>query len=199
MKDAVGWNEIQVKVPTISTHLLLSCVFPLTLKKIITLIWRICFTCIITPVQFNYRERWKMKQFSIIFHTWEKKFWTKMAHSLRNLSKIMKEEYITHLTMVCNFVCVSWKNESTLNALIMTHCFCVQCLMRQPLQMIFLCSLWKFWRNTKHQVMRKKTLIQRQIKRILVKVRSSGSKAMCSGLLICYVYAKKPYICPEMY
>lgn len=135
-----------------------------------------------------------MKQFSIIFHTWEKKFWTKMAHSLRNLSKIMKEEYITHLTMVCNFVSVSWKNESTLNALIMTHCFCVQCLMRQPLQMIFLCSLWKFWRNTKHQVMRKKTLIQRQIKRILVKVRSSGSKAMCSDLLICYVYAKKPYM-----
>ena len=46
-----------------------------------------------------------------------------MAHSLRNLSKIMKEEYITHLTTVCNFVCVSWKNESTLNALIMTHWF----------------------------------------------------------------------------
>ena len=27
-----------------------------------------------------------------------------------------------------------------------------------------------------------------------MKVKSSGSKAMCSGLLICYVYAKKPYM-----
>ena len=45
-------------------------------------------------------SRLRMRQCCIIFHTWERRSLIKMVHSLRNLLKIMKEEYTTHQIMV---------------------------------------------------------------------------------------------------